>query len=165
MVMELCEGSLIDIALKARDETDRTGLPPIDVVVLGLMLVDAVAAVHRRARSVHLDIKPDNVLLTFPRDNSDMRSVKLADFGFSKRLPSCVKTTMVARSNVASIAVGNKDGMTVGYAPLEQMKKQGRRASDVYSMGATLLFALTCRHPYGNNSDYESVVFSLIAGV
>ena len=44
-------------------EHNRRGLPVLDVLVLGLMLVDAVLAVHDYANALHLDINPNNVLL------------------------------------------------------------------------------------------------------
>jgi eukaryotic-like serine/threonine-protein kinase len=165
LLMELCNGTLTDLVRRAQAERNLPGLPPVDTVALGMMLVDAITAVHRRACSAHLDIKPDNVLLAAPKAGAAadaLRSVRLSDFGLSKRLPSCVMTSVVTKA--APSVIGGAGGGTAGYAPLEQMDKKGRRASDVYSMGATLLFAATCNHPFGNDSTYEQIIFSLLRG-
>jgi serine/threonine protein kinase len=116
--MELCNGTLTDLVRRAQAERNLPGLPPVDTVALGMMLVDAITAVHRRACSAHLDIKPDNVLLAAPKAGAAadaLRSVRLSDFGLSKRLPSCVMTSVVTKA--APSVIGGAGGGTAGYAP------------------------------------------------
>lgn len=77
----------------------------MDVIVLGIMLVDATLAVHDYAHALHLDIKPDNVLLK-KRATSKARgavevegaaceisemSALLTDFGLMHKLSSRVQ--------------------------------------------------------------------------
>ena len=80
---------------------------------------------------VHRDIKPSNVLLG---DRSGHRpgQVYLIDFG--------------------SVQVGRQDGTrtivgTYGYMPLEQFGGQTTPVSDLYALGATLIYLATGEHP------------------
>lgn len=81
--------------------------------------------------TLHLDVKPQNVLLDHKLDP------KLTDFGLSRR---------VDRDGTAG-----KVGLTVLYASLEQLK--GVRASaksDVWAFGNLMYFVFTKKGPYEN---------------
>ncbi len=76
---------------------------------------------------IHRDIKPDNILV----DRQGKLQVYLVDFGFAH-----VGSTEVA---VSSVIKG-----TLGFMPPEQLfNRQLTEASDLYSLGATLICLLT----------------------
>lgn len=132
-VMELQEGgSLQDYVA---NEHPR-GLPRGEVLRLMLELVCALDALHTRAKTMHLDVKPANVLLTpaAPSAAAAYRSVRLADFGLSKLIRTRITSTRVDRG-------------TLGYAAPEQQQRRGSAKSEVYSLGATLAFCATGRTP------------------
>ena len=87
----------------------QDGLHPLDVVDVGLMLCSVLAAVHRGARSLHLDVKPSNVLLKPVSSAAGTASTTannegggapqemialLSDFGLSRLVPACVSTKL-----------------------------------------------------------------------
>lgn len=163
----------MDLLRTAKMKSSIRGLPPVDTVTLGLMLCCALSAVHNSARCLHLDIKPTNVLLAHPpeasrtgtnssRLTSQPCSAKLADFGLSKRLPTCVQTTLTG-GGCDSVVTGVGKG-TVGYSSKEQLLSKGQRRSDIYSLGATLLYAATGDSPFGGDS-LEGTLFKLYSGV
>lgn len=78
---------------------------------------------------VHRDIKPSNILL------GDDGRVHLIDFG-------AVRDTLRRIDTLAPTVVG-----TFGYMPLEQFGGQTVPASDIYSLGATLVAILSRREP------------------
>ena len=82
---------------------------------------------------VHRDIKPSNILLGDRAGNS-IGQIHLIDFG-----------------SVQNIAANNSSTITVvgtyGYMPPEQFGGRVRAASDLYSLGATLIYLVTGEHP------------------
>ena len=123
-----------------------------DVVVLGICLADATLAVHEFAHSLHLDIKPDNVLLgTVTNKGEESTQGKqipvITDFGFMHKLASLIQDSLPSATR-ASLVSGMAEG-TPGNASPEQGEQKGGTKSDVYSIGATLLFAASFKHPYG----------------
>ncbi len=101
-----------------------------------LPVIDAVAALHR-ARLTHLDIKPDNIMITERKDGS-LRPV-LIDFGLAKHYDV----------DGAPTSTINTLGCSAGYSPLEQYVgiTSFSPASDVYALGATMLFCLSGADP------------------
>jgi Protein kinase domain len=86
---------------------------------------------HRQPPVVHRDIKPSNILLG-DRSGNSPGQVYLVDFG--------------------SVQVGRQDGTrtvvgTYGYMPLEQFGGHTTPASDLYALGATLIYLATGHHP------------------
>lgn len=71
--MELCDGTLTHLVQQASATPQHRGLPPLDMVVLGICLCEGTLAVHEFAQALHLDIKPDNVLLTHARAQESSR--------------------------------------------------------------------------------------------
>lgn len=102
-------------------------------------LIEAVQAIHERDL-LHRDIKPSNVML-----EPGLR-VKLIDFGAAK------DPKIQAKS-------GHTVVITDGFAPLEQYSSEGNIGphSDIYSLGATMLFALTGKRPAPATSRQESL--------
>lgn len=78
-VMELIEGPSLAKLLAAQRLTVRQALN------IELQLLDALAAVHR-AKVIHRDLKPDNLLVTGALDGdfSARPSIKVLDFGIAK---------------------------------------------------------------------------------
>ena len=111
---------------------DHGPLPSAQVRVIGDRLLDALASAHRQG-VVHRDIKPANVL--FDADDN----AYLVDFGAASHrdaTPGLTATEMV---------VG-----TPGFMSPEQARGEpATAASDVFSLGATLAFALTGQGPFG----------------
>ena len=82
---------------------------------------------------IHRDIKPSNILLT-NSSTSGKGNVYLVDFGAVQ--------TLAAREGGTITVVG-----TYGYMPPEQFGGRAVPASDIYSLGATLIYLVTGVHP------------------
>lgn len=120
LAMEYCpHGSL-------SDRLKREGpLPVVDVVAIGSAIAAALDAVHGR-NVLHRDVKPGNILRA-------EYGIKLADFGIARDDSRSHTTT--AQPNTPAYA-----------APELFDDRPPSRASDVWSLGATL-YALLDGHP------------------
>ncbi|MBW4428151.1 MAG: serine/threonine protein kinase [Nostoc desertorum CM1-VF14] len=82
---------------------------------------------------IHRDIKPSNILLG-ERSGNSVGQVYLVDFG-------SVQTVLATETGTRTV-VG-----TYGYMPPEQFGGRTVAASDLYSLGATLIYLMTGSHP------------------
>jgi serine/threonine protein kinase len=82
---------------------------------------------------IHRDIKPSNILLG-ERSGNSVGQVYLVDFGSVQ--------TVLATENGTRTVVG-----TYGYMPPEQFGGRTVAASDLYSLGATLIYLMTGKSP------------------
>ncbi|MBC6430494.1 serine/threonine protein kinase [Nostoc sp. HG1] len=82
---------------------------------------------------IHRDIKPSNILLG-ERSGNNVGQVYLVDFG-------SVQTVLATETGTRTV-VG-----TYGYMPPEQFGGRTVAASDLYSLGATLIYLMTGNHP------------------
>lgn len=107
-----------------------------EAVTLGIRLAKALAALHR-LDIVHRDVKPDNVHLG--RDGK----LHLLDLGVA-----CCPT-LDARDADA------QPGTPSYMAPELFQGADASAQSDLYAAGATLYYALTRRHPYGEIEPFQ----------
>lgn len=82
---------------------------------------------------IHRDLKPSNILLG-ERSGNSIGTVYLVDFG-------SVQTVLAAEAGTRTI-VG-----TYGYMPQEQFGGRTVPASDLYSLGCTIIYLVTGTHP------------------
>ncbi len=118
--MELLDGCTLKSYIDEKGVlSSEEALYIADNVSAALMITHSVNVLHR-------DISPDNIMLC----RNGM--VKLIDFGAARQ-----------------VLVNNPKSMSVilkhGFAPLEQYQKRGKQGpwTDLYSLGATLYYALT----------------------
>ncbi len=105
-----------------------------DVQQLGRSLLEILIYLHSQQPPViHRDIKPSNILLG-DRSGNTVGQVYLVDFGSVQ--------TLVAHEGGTITVVG-----TYGYMPPEQFGGRATPASDLYSLGATLICLATGKHP------------------
>ncbi|WP_405657039.1 serine/threonine-protein kinase [Streptomyces sp. NBC_00079] len=116
-------------------------LPSGRLQSLALAVAHALAQVHR-VRVVHRDIKPSNILLSAD-------GPRIIDFGIARddRLLESALTTP-----------GSVLGSPAYMSPEQVKSLRVTAASDVFSLGGTLYFAATGRHPFEGESDYEVLV-------
>jgi serine/threonine protein kinase len=97
-------------------------------------LLDILEYLHQKQPPViHRDIKPSNILIT-DRTAHSIGTVYLVDFGSVQNVS--------ARDGGTMTVVG-----TYGYMPFEQFGGQTVPASDLYSLGATLVYLIEGIHP------------------
>ena len=111
-----------------------------DVIAIAQQLLSILRYLHQQLPPViHRDIKPSNILI---RETSASAAVAergtpeiyLVDFG------AVQITASQGRGTVTIVG-------SYGYMPLEQFLGQTTSASDLYSLGMTLLYLLTGTHP------------------
>ncbi|MEM9150209.1 MAG: serine/threonine-protein kinase [Cyanobacteria bacterium P01_F01_bin.3] len=109
-----------------------------DVLSIAQQLLNILKYLHSQSPPViHRDIKPSNILLSLDDDGPGKMApglVSLIDFG-------SVHTNLSKEAGTITI-VGS-----YGYIPLEQFSGQATPASDLYSLGMTLIQLLTGTHP------------------
>jgi serine/threonine protein kinase len=105
-----------------------------EVKQIAKALLEILIYLHgRQPPVIHRDIKPSNILLT-NRSGNSVGVVYLVDFGSVQ--------TLAATEGGTITVVG-----TYGYMPPEQFGSRTVPASDLYSLGATLIALVTGTHP------------------
>ncbi|WP_254878765.1 serine/threonine-protein kinase [Streptomyces sp. NA04227] len=120
LVMEHVKGGSLDVPVK---------LAPQHAAAVGAQIADALAALHAKGL-VHCDVKPANIVIT------EDRVAKLADFGAAYRVDSSV-----------TITPNGQLRLTPAYAAPEAFRGAPERATDVFSLGATLYTLITGTPP------------------
>jgi serine/threonine protein kinase len=106
-----------------------------EVIKLAEQLLLILNYLHNQLPPViHRDIKPSNILLSNKSDHN-VGDIYLVDFG-------SVQTSASKEDGTITI-VG-----TYGYIPLEQFGGKTTAASDLYSLGMTIIYLLTGSHPF-----------------
>lgn len=144
LVMELLQGRTLQQYVHECGPLDEEG-----AIYIAHALGEAVSAMHR-LEFLHLDIKPENVMLCSAPTQDDAAAstwgdfqsarVVLFDFDLLQRIESGV--------GLGTRPLTSHCG-TPGYAPLEQYAQHAAlgRFSDVYALGATLFYLLTAQDP------------------
>lgn len=134
IIMEYVDGATVADLLRASDGP----LTLDETAAIVESVADALEFAHENG-VLHLDVKPDNVLVT--RDGR----VKVADFGIA------------ALSSLAGH--GHGAGGTPGYMPLEQIRGQELdERADVWAFGVLVYEMLTDANPYYADT-WEGAVF------
>ena len=134
MVMEFLSGA----DLQEMVET-RGALPEREALGIIEQVAGALEVVHR-AGMLHLDIKPDNVILDESTPGAP-RAV-LLDFGLTRKLETAAGYATTRLDTFARFG-------TAGYAPLEQYSRTAKTGvyTDIYALAATLYVLLTGQTP------------------
>ena len=144
LVMELLQGRTLQKCVQECGPLDEEG-----AIHIAHALGEAVSAMHR-LEFLHLDIKPENVMLcSAPAQGDEAAStwgdfqsarVVLFDFDLLQRIES--------GAGLGTRPLTSHCG-TPGYAPLEQYAQHAAlgRFSDLYALGATLFHLLTTQDP------------------
>lgn len=139
LVMECVEGTNL-----ARMVREQGPLEPRRAARLLAQVTEALTLAHR-AGIVHRDVKPSNVLVTL----DDV--AKLTDFGIARGVddPSVTRTGLVT-------------GSPAYLAPEVATGSAATRASDVWSLGATLYHLVDGRPPYDVGDNVLSTMYRIV---
>src|SRR6478609_4005704 len=134
IAMELCEGLTLSEVLA---ETGPLG--PLEGAYVGAEICRALDYAHRRARIVHRDVTPRNVLI------DDEGAVRLIDFGIAAPV---TRDSDSARTEVFG---------SPGHMPPEQLHgAELTPATDVFAVGALLIEAWSGSPPFRRATIQES---------
>ncbi len=143
--MEYLEGQTL------KDYVEKNGVITSEQAVYIAEKISSALMTAHSANILHRDVSPDNIMIC-----SDGK-VKLLDFG-------------AARQVVANASQSLSVILKQGFAPLEQYQKKGRQGpwTDIYSLGATIYFALTKDIPddpmtrFESDDEYSSNKYSIV---
>jgi serine/threonine protein kinase len=134
-VMEFIDGETLEACVKRKGHLD-----PVEALNIGLQVARALA-VAAKQHLVHRDLKPTNLMLV---DQEGESIVKVIDFGLAK-------VAKDAGEDSGTLTMGGFVG-TPHFASPEQVEEgEVDIRSDIYSLGATLYFALTGQSPFSGS--------------
>ncbi|MFI7399061.1 protein kinase [Streptomyces sp. NPDC049541] len=133
-------------------------LSPEDTARLGVALLDALMTGHQLG-ILHRDVKPSNILLTFPEPQgprpAGLGRVLLSDYGISLQ-----RDAGEPRLTTASGIVG-----TPGFlAPERARGAEPTPQADLFSLGATLYYAVEGHGPF-DRSSYVATLTAVLTDV
>jgi serine/threonine protein kinase len=131
-----------------------------DIAAIAYQILAAVDHVHSR-RFMHRDVKPENILVSFPRTQcasnpggSALPTVKLADFGLAKNI-----------ANVQSHRPNSGYVATRWYrAPEQLLRMHNGPPADIWAIGATLAELIRLGRPLfpgDDENDQLRLIFSI----
>ncbi|MGW6360905.1 protein kinase domain-containing protein [Streptomyces sp. NPDC055092] len=131
-------------------------LSPADTANLGLAVLDALTEGHRLG-ILHRDVKPSNILLADPDAQGDhlkgIGRVLLTDYGISLQQDS---------GEPRHTSTSQIIGTPLFLAPERARGSPPTAASDLYSLGATLYFAVEGHAPFDRDSGMSTLSALLI---
>jgi serine/threonine protein kinase len=143
--MQLVSGQTLAQRIAAGPMSQREAAKTVAVIARAMALAHQQGVLHR-------DIKPSNILI------ADNGKPMITDFGLAKQISDSDADENLARTELT------RSGMLLGTpAYMSPEQASGRRqlvgpASDVYSLGCVLYFALTGRPPFVADSPMELVM-------
>jgi serine/threonine protein kinase len=124
LTQELVEGESLDSHLDANPDLDReTALEMLRQIFRG-------AAAAHRARVVHRDLKPDNILVSHRTDGR--LHMKILDFGVAKSM-----------STATALDTQAGQGTPMWVAPEQSEGEAARPCADVWALGLIAFYVLT----------------------
>jgi serine/threonine-protein kinase len=141
LVMDLVEGEPLGAILAVR----RLGVD--EAIEVGVDIASALSDLHR-AKVVHRDLKPDNVILQ-PVAGGRRRAV-IVDLGVSRVEVDAASNEAVESLTQSDMAVG-----TLPYMAPEQLlsSSTATAAADIYALGAILYRAVSGEQVFGKDDD------------
>lgn len=124
--------------ISLKDYVNRVGIvTPQQAAYIADNIANALVDVHSK-NVLHRDVSPDNIMLC------DDGSVKLLDFGAARQV-------FPEGSQLLSVI------LKPGFAPLEQYLRSGKQGewTDIYSLGASLYYAMTTHIPEDPQNRFE----------
>jgi hypothetical protein len=121
---------LVDAPNLSEVVAEKGPVEPAEAARIGLEVLEVLTAAHERG-IVHRDVKPGNVMV------SDSGRVRLGDFGVAAILDDPTVTNS-----------GAVTGSPAYMAPEQATNKGARPESDLWSLGATMYFAVEGRPPF-----------------
>ena len=137
IVMELVQGETLEDAIM------RAALNAADFDALVRQTLAGVSAAHA-AGIIHLDLKPENLMLTHPAGGG--MQVKILDFGLA--------TTVLEGGTQPAALLGS-----VYFMAPEQFERAGVDVrTDLYALGCLYYYALTQKYPFDGETKPQVVV-------
>jgi len=136
IVMQYVEGETLAASM------NRKPLDLARALAVAMQVASALVEAHRHG-IVHLDIKPQNIML------APHGAVKVLDFGLARIAATVGSRTDAASEVTAPVVIAG----TMPYMSPEQLRGEaldGR--SDIFSFGSVLCELLTGAHPFAENS-------------
>ena len=126
---------------------DRGALSPQETADIGSEVATALAAAHA-AGIVHRDVKPGNILIGAAKVS------KITDFGIARAIDDGTVTQ----------STGTLAGTPAYLAPEVARGQEPNRASDVFSLGATLYEVVEGTPPFGRNDNPLALLYAVAGG-
>ncbi|KUN23978.1 serine/threonine protein kinase [Streptomyces antibioticus] len=122
-------------------------LPPVQAARVGLAVLDALTAGHRIG-ILHRDVKPANILLGSDASGDPYARVLLTDYGIALQ-PESREPRLTATAGILG---------TPGYlAPERARGEPPTPAADLFSLGATLYWAVEGHGPFDRHGEYATL--------
>lgn len=131
IVMEYVQGQSLDTIIKSDRAVDTS-----QALTWVGQVANALAYAHR-AKVIHRDIKPHNIIV-----QEETGDVKVADFGLARMLEEQTDLT----------ATGTQPGSPLYMSPEQVQGKSVGIATDIYSLGVVLYALLAGRPPFSGES-------------